>query len=183
MSVIKILKHYSENLMGRLNIDLLLRVILALMLVSLGLLMASCGTFDKQSDPVFSQYKHTFEEITGHSLSGLPIIFGDSSGRFPWSKDGSSNTIGMCRTIQVDGRWHDKYITIDRDIWDYMPESAREHIIFHEVIHCELEVPDHTHHWVDYEGYRIPHLMNEQMDETLDLPLDVYRDQLKEYSL
>jgi len=142
-----------------------------------------CGTFDKKSDPAFSLYKNTFERITGHNLSRLPILFGDSDGRFPWSKDGSADTVGVCRTIQMQGRWHDKYITIDRYAWDNMPESAREQLIFHEVIHCELQEPDHTQHLVEYEGWEIPHLMNEVMDDSLDLPLDVYRDQLKEYSL
>lgn len=165
--------------------NLLLTTIIGVLFITyVTLLCSSCGSFDKKSDPVFTKYKQTFEKITGHNLSGLPIIFGDSDGRFPWQADASADTIGMCRTTQVgDGKWHDKYITIDREAWDAMAESSKEHIIFHEAIHCELEMEDHVNQLVEYRGWELPHLMHEAMDDDLDISVEFYRNQLKEYSL
>lgn len=106
------------------------------------LFLVSCGSdviyggpiVKKITDPTFAIHVDIFEDDLGRSVT-TPIVFAEIGDTYA----------GTCR------KWKGlayREININKKQWDVMDYSSREHLIFHELGHCELK-RDHKDTMVD----------------------------------
>lgn len=106
-----------------------------------GLLLAGCGPrlypIEMESAKDFSVYRNLYAEIKhetlGQGVAQFPIVFGHLT------KTKDVVQYGVC-VIEGPMRW----IVIDSVVWSSMTEESRKELIFHEMIHCDLDFLTHV---------------------------------------
>ena len=101
-----------------------------------------CGTDElthiiKPNNITFDPYRTYFEQQTGHThTSYVPIYYGNA---------GEGNIIASCK-FRTDhhGHWINKRIVVNANRFDNLSRIWKRAIVAHELIHCHLEVKEHT---------------------------------------
>ncbi len=128
------------------------------------LTLTSCGV-TAVTDQEFSTYVTAWKDYTGRGQR-VPINF--------YSNMESNESLitrehkqfaAVCRSVIVGGTWHNKRIVIKRKDWGGMDECQRAHIIFHELIHCELQVKEHDDtEYITRDGESVMGLMTTNLN-------------------
>lgn len=104
-------------------------------------LTIGCGprldSIEMESAKEFSVYRNLYAEIKfnalGVEVNQFPIVFGHLA------KTKEKTVYGKC-VIEGPMRW----IVIDSATWQWMGENSRKELIFHEMIHCDLDFLTHV---------------------------------------
>jgi hypothetical protein len=113
-------------------------------------------------NPVFDEYRHLFTQITGRDAK-TPIQFGDTG-----------DATASCNGWTTGNVKHYKHILVNEAVFKMLKRPAKLAVIFHEIIHCDLEIEQHE---PDRPGF---HLMEATLsdvptEEEVFKQLEAYR--------